>query len=56
MCCEAQRDDVDCWNINIFANDTFYSRHGQTCMEFTRSTPYCFPSNYKSLILILMQM
>jgi len=41
-CCDSQSGDVDCWNINIYSNDSFYSTHGQTCMDFTRSLHFAF--------------
>ncbi|CAG7819060.1 unnamed protein product [Allacma fusca] len=44
-CCSPEVKDVDCLPIQIFPNDPFYSklRKPQLCMDFTRSTPYCFP-------------
>lgn len=44
-CCTKDKGDKDCWPINIPANDPFYSKltAPQTCMDFTRSTPFCFP-------------
>jgi peroxidase len=44
-CCDGS-NDIDCWSIQVFANDSFYSQvnRPQTCLAFTRSTPYCFPT------------
>lgn len=40
--------EPDCWPIPVYANDSFYgSRLQDKCLDFTRSTPYCFPSESK---------
>lgn len=46
QCCAGQQD-ANCWPIQIFNNDPFYARvsRPQTCMDFTRSTAFCFPTN-----------
>jgi len=46
MCCTTQQSDPDCWPISIPNNDPFYTRvsRPQTCMDFTRSTAFCFPT------------
>lgn len=38
QCCRNPRSNVDCWAIPIPNNDPFYSRRGERCMDFTRST------------------
>jgi peroxidase len=45
-CCGTDANNVDCWPIRIPQDDYFFSklRNPQTCMDFTRSTPYCFPN------------
>jgi len=45
-CCSTESNYMDCWNIRIPQDDYFYSKlsHPQSCMDFTRSTPYCFPN------------
>jgi peroxidase len=44
-CCAGSLD-VDCWSIPIYANDSFYSKliRPQSCLDFTRSSVYCFPT------------
>lgn len=46
-CCTTDQGAQDCWPIRIPERDPFYSqlKSPQTCMDFTRSTPYCFPGN-----------
>ena len=46
-CCTAAAAELDCWSIPVYANDSFYgaSGRGQRCLDFTRSTPYCFPTS-----------
>ena len=39
-CC-AQPDTDNCFPIALPLDDSFYSLHSQTCLEFTRSTAYC---------------
>ncbi|ODM94302.1 Peroxidasin [Orchesella cincta] len=45
-CCTKDLGDKDCWPIKIPSNDPFFSKVSspQTCMDFTRSTPFCFPA------------
>lgn len=45
-CCTGATDQ-NCWPISVPTNDPFFSRvsRPQTCIDFTRSTPYCFPTN-----------
>ncbi len=45
-CCSSDARNMDCWNINIPSDDYFFSklRSPRTCMDFTRSTAYCFPN------------
>ncbi len=38
-CCEV--DHENCMTIEIPNSDSFFSQHSQTCLEFTRSTPFC---------------
>lgn len=44
-CCTKDLGDKDCWTIPIPRDDPFYSKlkKPQSCMDFTRSTPFCFP-------------
>jgi peroxidase len=45
-CCSKDANNVDCFNIRIPSDDYFFSKLNapQTCMDFTRSTPFCFPN------------
>lgn len=45
-CCTTEKGHRDCFPIEIPKNDYFYSNLStpQTCMDFTRSTSFCFPS------------
>ncbi|OXA57165.1 peroxidasin homolog [Folsomia candida] len=45
-CCTTEEGHRDCFSISIPTNDYFYSNLStpQTCMDFTRSTPFCFPT------------
>ncbi len=45
-CCSRDQNNVDCFNIRIPSDDYFFSKLNspQTCMDFTRSTPFCFPN------------
>ena len=40
--------DAECYKIPVPSNDPFYLRHGQTCLEFTRTIPYCSNSGSSS--------
>lgn len=50
-CCTTEKGAQDCWPISIPERDPFYSKLNspQTCMDFTRSTPWCFPGNLITL-------
>ena len=44
-CCTTNSNDRDrCFQLAVSPNDPFYSNHGVTCLEFSRSTPFC-PAN-----------
>ena len=40
--------DAECYPIPVPSNDPFYLRQGQTCLEFTRTVPYCSNSGSSS--------
>ncbi|OXA44238.1 chorion peroxidase [Folsomia candida] len=49
-CCSKDSKNMDCFPIRIPNNDYFFSQleQPQECMDFTRSTPLCFPGSSSS--------
>ena len=47
-CCKNPTNDPECYPISVSPNDPFFSRHGQTCLELTRTVPHCRTSGSSS--------
>lgn len=46
-CCKGASSQ-DCWTIDVAQDDSHYSNHSVTCLDFVRSTGACFPSSSAS--------